>query len=76
MRINVYSEELTAEVEFVEKFVPETKKTYFGMRMFMKSAPELHHTLEDDDRTAITFWFGTKERAIQFFKNVGDRLIL
>lgn len=63
MRINVYNEELTDDFKFVEKHVPETGKTYYGFRMFMKSPPELHHTPEDDDRTAITIWFGTKSRA-------------
>jgi hypothetical protein len=58
MRINVYDEELTREAILVEKFVPETGKTYYGARIFLKSAPELHHTENDDDRSAITFWFG------------------
>jgi len=68
MRINVYNEELTNDFTFVEKHVKETNKTYYGFRMFMKSAPELHHTPEDDDRTAITIWFGTKERAAKFLE--------
>lgn len=68
MRINVYNEELTDDFKFVEKHVPETGKTYYGFRIFMKSAPELHHTPEDDDRTAITFWFGTKQKAITFLR--------
>ncbi len=66
MRINVYNEELTSEVVFVEKHVTETKMTYYGMRVFLKSAPELHHEANDDDRSAITFWWGTKEKALEF----------
>jgi len=66
MRVNVYNEEILLEYEFIEKRVEETGKTYFGWRVFLKSAPELHHTKEDDDRSAITFWFGTKERALNF----------
>ena len=68
MRINVYHEELTTEICFVEKYVSETKLTYFGVRLFMRSAPELHHTSNDDDRTAITFWWGTKEAAVRYFE--------
>jgi hypothetical protein len=60
MRLNVYHEELTRETKIVEKHVPETGKTYYGFRIFLKSAPELHHTEDDDDRSAITFWYGDK----------------
>lgn len=66
MRINVYNEELTTDFSFVEKHVPETGKTYYGFRMFLKSPPELHHMPDDDDRTAITLWFGTKEKAARY----------
>lgn len=70
MRINVYHEELTDEFEWAVKKVEATGKTYFGLRLFLKSAPELHHTPEDDDRTAITLWFGTKEAAREYFRNM------
>lgn len=66
MRINVYHEELTSEFVFVEKHIEETDKTYYGFRMFLKSHPDVHHTPIDDDRTAITLWFGTKEAATDF----------
>lgn len=66
MRINVYNEELTKDFEFAQKYVEETGRTYYGLRLFLKSAPELHHTPEDDDRSAITFWFGTMEKASEF----------
>lgn len=68
MRINVYNEELTKDFEFVKKDVPETGMTYYGFRIFLKSAPELHYTPIDDDRTAITFWFGTKEATTDFLR--------
>lgn len=61
MRINVYTEELTPDVRLVEKrdVVGEDGNlvTFYGVRMFMKSSPDLHQTPTDDDRTAITFWF-------------------
>ena len=66
MRINVYNEELTNDFQFVKKHVKETGKTYYGFRIFLKSAPELHHTPEDDDRSAITFWFGTIEATVEY----------
>lgn len=55
MRINVYSQELTDEVELVET-TADTGITYYGVRMFLASPDVLHHTPDDDDRSAITFW--------------------
>jgi hypothetical protein len=65
MRINVYHEELNEECEVVQK-TAETGIVYYGIRLFMKSAPELHFKPEDDDRTAITFWFGTRRECMRF----------
>lgn len=59
MRINVYAEEITTEVETVAKTVTDNEfgtRTFYGIRMFLKSPSELHHSKEDDDRSAITFW--------------------
>lgn len=55
MRINVYSQELTKEVELVRKETSEGK-IYYGVRMYFASPDILHHTPEDDDRSAVTFW--------------------
>lgn len=55
MRINVYSQELTKELEVVAK-TADTGITYYGMRIYLASPDVLHHTPEDDDRSAITFW--------------------
>jgi hypothetical protein len=68
MRINIYQEEITEEVVFVEKHVAELGRTYYGVRIFLKSHEDLHHTTVDDDRSAVTFWFGTKERAILYLE--------
>ncbi len=54
MRINVYAEELTQDIEVVTKVVDG--RTFYAVRLFLKSPPELHHTVEDDDRSAITLW--------------------
>lgn len=54
MRINVYAEEMTADHEWVQK--EANGHTFYGLRIFLASAPELHNEPGDDDRTAITFW--------------------
>ncbi len=56
MRINVYSQELTPECKLVCKRA-DTGINYYGVQMFLASSPLLHHTEQDDDRSAITFWF-------------------
>jgi hypothetical protein len=56
IRINVYSQELTKEVEVVSKRAEDTGITYHGVRLYLASPDLLHHTAEDDDRSAITFW--------------------
>lgn len=55
MRINVYSQELTAEVITVEKR-SNTGVTYHAAQLVLHSSPMLHHPPEDDDRSAVTFW--------------------
>lgn len=59
MRINVYAEELTEETELITKTVTDDKfgtRTFYGVRMYLKSPPELHDDPADDDRSAITIW--------------------
>lgn len=60
MRINVYSEELTPDTEFIEKpnVIGEDGEpiTFYGFRIFLKGSDDLHRTEFDDDRPAITFW--------------------
>jgi hypothetical protein len=55
MRINVYSQELTSEVNFIEK-VSNTGLTYNAVQLMLHSSPMLHHPPQDDDRSAVTFW--------------------
>jgi hypothetical protein len=55
MRINVYSQELTKVIELVSK-TADTGITYFGVRMYLASPDILHHTEDDNDQSAITFW--------------------
>lgn len=59
MRINVYAEELTNEVEIVTKTVTDEtfgERTFYGVRFYLASPDVLHHDPEDDDRSAITLW--------------------
>jgi hypothetical protein len=53
--MNVYSQELTKEVELVSK-VADTGIRYYGVRLYLASPDILHLTADDDDRSAITFW--------------------
>jgi hypothetical protein len=55
MRLNIYSQEFTKEIELISK-TADTGITYYGMRMYLASPVILHHTPDDDDRSAITFW--------------------
>jgi hypothetical protein len=60
MRLNVYSQELITEgpakaVERIEK-TADTGIVYSAIRLFLISPKELHHTDDDDDRSALTFW--------------------
>lgn len=56
MRINIYSQELTKEVKVIAKKADDTGIVYYGVRLYLASPDILHHTEEDDDRSAITFW--------------------
>lgn len=62
MRINVYSQELTDEVQIEEKR-SNTGLIYTAVRFMLHSSPMLHHPPKDDDRSAVTFWLPkSKER--------------
>ena len=55
MRINVYSQELTNEVDSIEK-KSNTGLVYSAVQLMLHSSPKLHHPPKDDDRSAVTFW--------------------
>jgi hypothetical protein len=55
MRINVYSQELTDEINVIEK-VSNTGLTYTAVQLMLHSSPMLHHPPQDDDRSAVTLW--------------------
>ena len=58
MRVNIYSQELTAEVAQVAK-KSNTGVTYHAAQLILHSSPMLHHPPLDDDRSAVTFWLPT-----------------
>jgi hypothetical protein len=55
VRINVYSQELTDEVQTVEK-ESNTGLVYSAVMLMLHSSPMLHHPPHDDDRSGVTFW--------------------
>lgn len=55
MRINIYSQELTDEINTVEK-VSNTGLTYSAVQLMLHSSPMLHHPPSDDDRSAVVVW--------------------
>ena len=56
MRINVYSQELTNEVNIVEK-ESNTGLVYSAVQLMLHSSDKLHNQPPyDDDRSAVTFW--------------------
>jgi hypothetical protein len=72
MRINVYTEELTPESEIVTAEYVSSRTglpmTNYGLRVFLKSHPDLHYVHgRDDDRSAVTFWCGDKESNVTDF---------
>lgn len=75
MRINVYSQELTKEVQLVSKVADDTGIMYHGIRIYLASPSVLHDTAQDDDRSAITFWIPQAESFTQAdLANVFDRM--
>lgn len=86
MRVNVYTEELLeaggptkptmceiVHADYVSSRNGQPMRNY-GIRVYLKSAPELHYVPpRDDDRSAVTFWCGSKEKdCISFLELLRD----
>lgn len=75
MRINIYSQEVTDEVQTEEK-ASNTGLIYTGVRMILHSSPMLHHPPQDDDRSAVTFWLPQsqerREKLAKTFEQMAD----
>jgi len=77
MRLNVYTEELPnnnpmPNCEIVEaKYINSRTglgMTNYGLRIYLKSHPDLHFIEDrDDDRSAVTFWCGSKLKNVHGF---------
>lgn len=78
MRINVYSQELTDEVELIRQ-ESNTGITYSAVRLILHSSPKLHHPPMDDDRSAITIWLpksaGRREELAETLRQMADLVL-
>lgn len=73
MRINVYSQELTEEIE-TETKTSNTGIVYSAVRLFLHSSPMLHHPPKDDDRSAVTFWLPKSSERREALAKTFERL--
>jgi hypothetical protein len=73
MRVNVYYEELTDEVEII-RVEPRPGASYIGLRFFLKSSPDLHNKEDDDDRSAVTLWVGSAGEGRNLLAQADDAL--
>jgi len=55
MRVNIYSQELTAEARLIAK-QSNTGVQYHAVQLVLHSSPMLHSSPGDDDRSAVTIW--------------------
>ena len=78
MRVNIYEEELSDQVEIVPK-----KSGFIGVRFYMHlpdttDGQELRgpfmHRAGDDDSSAVTFWAKDKETLRQFLQRALKQL--
>jgi hypothetical protein len=77
MRINVYSQELTDEVQTLEK-QSNTGLVYSAVMLMLHSSKRLHHPPADDDRSAVTFWLpksaDRRERLASAFEKMAAKV--
>ncbi len=55
MRVNIYSQELTDELQ-VQTKMSNTGLAYSAVSFMLHSSDRLHHPPKDDDRSSVTFW--------------------
>ena len=73
MRVNVYTEELpfSVDAEIVTANYTSSRTgepmTNYGLRVFLRSHEDLHHSIKDDDRSAVTFWCGPRQQCVHDF---------
>lgn len=73
MRVNVYSQELTPEVQRISK-ESNTGVVYHAAGLVLHSSSMLHHPPADDDRSMVTFWMPQsqerREQIAQAFEEI------
>ena len=74
MRINVYSQELTSEVKLVSKKSDTGPSVYYAAQLVLHSSPMLHHSPQNDDRSAITIWLPKSKTRRQEMARAFDRI--
>ena len=73
MRVNVYKEEQTDEVQVVKKKAG-TGAEYVGVSFILHSPTQLHEDAGDDDRSAVKFWGTSREDLARFLSRAVDEL--
>ena len=82
MRVNVYTEELmirslhhveVAKARYIDRRTGQETINY-GLRIILASSPRLHHSPDDDDRSAVTFWCGSRENIDLFLSTIQTKL--
>jgi len=56
MRVNIYRQEFTYLVTLERRKAANTGLQFVGIRFWLKSHEDLHHSKADDDRSAVTFF--------------------
>lgn len=57
MRINICDKEITGQVQAVSEVDHDAGRTFIGLRIFLASPAVLYSDPDDDDRSAVTFWY-------------------
>lgn len=73
MRVNVYSQELTGEVQQFQK-ESNTGKHYYGAALMLHSSKMLHHPPKDDDRSAVVFWLPSSQERREYMAEAFERI--
>lgn len=72
MRVHIYSQELTDEVQLICKRA-DTGLDYHGVQFILHSSDRLHHDVDDDDRSAVTFWLPRSESRRELMAQAFER---
>jgi hypothetical protein len=66
VRVNVYAEEITDNIEVVTAHVKETDTTFYGLRFSLKTHEDmLPPRHPDDDSSGVTFWVKSQQGGVR-----------